>query len=175
MMKKRLLFVLLLPVALFVLVGCEYPGSTGTTEIGKTDKSFSVLPEHSVPQKRWYSETQVARGKNLFQVNCSVCHKPDASGTPNWKERDADGKLPPPPLNGTAHAWHHPLSVLRRTVRLGGVPLGGSMPGFADKLNPKEIDAILAWVQSHWSDEIYRVWHERNVQASKPMQPINKG
>jgi len=174
-MKKQFLIVLLLPVALFGLAGCENSGDTGTTDVGSSDMSLSVLPERSLQLKRWYSETQVARGDNLFQVNCAICHKPDASGTTKWRERDAKGFLPPPPLNGTAHAWHHPLSVLRRTVRLGGVRLGGTMPGFADKLNPEEIDAILAWVQSHWSDEIYRIWHERNVQASKPLQPIKKG
>ncbi|MEN8167255.1 MAG: cytochrome c [Pseudomonadota bacterium] len=173
-MKKRFLIMLSVPIAIVGLVGCENPSDTGTTNVGKSDKKFSALPQRPLPLRRWYSETQVARGDNLFQVNCSECHKPDASGTPNWKERDADGKLPPPPLNGTAHAWHHPLSVLRRTVRLGGVPLGGSMPGFADKLNSEEIDAILAWVQSHWSDEIYRVWHERNTQASRPIQPISR-
>lgn len=174
-MKKRLLIVLFIPVALFGLVGCENPSDADRADVGRAKDNYSVLPQRSLPLRRWYSETQVARGDNLFQVNCSVCHKSDASGTPNWKERDANGILPPPPINGTAHAWHHPLSVLRRTVRLGGVPLGGSMPGFADKLNPEEIDAILAWVQSHWSDEIYRVWHERDVQASKPIQPISKG
>ena len=70
-------------------------------------------------------------------------------------------------------SWHHPLSILRRTVRVGGVPLGGTMPGFADKLNSEQIDDILAWVQSHWSEKIYNVWHERNAQASK-VQRFNK-
>ena len=34
------------------------------------------------------------------------------------------------------------------------------MPGFADTLNAKQIDAILAWVQSHWSEAIYVSWLE---------------
>ncbi|MEN8180389.1 MAG: cytochrome c [Pseudomonadota bacterium] len=174
-MKKRLMIVLFSVVALFWLMGCEDASHNGANERDTTSKRFSVQPQRSLPLHRWYNQAQVARGDNLFQLNCAVCHKPDASGTPTWRERDANGVLPPPPLNGTAHAWHHPLSVLRRTVRLGGVPLGGTMPGFAEKLNPEEIDAVLAWVQSHWSDEIYRVWHERNEQASKSLQPISKG
>ena len=87
----------------------------------------------------------------------------------------ADNKYPPPPLNGTAHTWHHPLNVLRRTVRKGGVSLGGSMPGFVDKLSNREIDTILAWIQSHWSDRIYRIWDKRNRQASKRLQPLDNG
>ena len=166
-MKKRVL-ILLLP-GLIGLVGCDNQQDAAVS----IDKP--VAPSQMSPIGRWYSQAQVGRGNALFQENCASCHKPDASGTPNWRETDAQGKYPPPPLNGTAHAWHHPLSVLRRTVRVGGVPLGGTMPGFGEKLNSREVDEILAWVQSHWSDEIYRIWYERNEQASKPIRPLNKG
>jgi mono/diheme cytochrome c family protein len=44
------------------------------------------------------------------------------------------------------------------------------MPGFADKLSPQQIDQILAWVQSHWSDKIYAIWHERDLAASEGLQ-----
>ncbi len=49
------------------------------------------------------------------------------------------------------------------------------MPGFADKLTLDEINAILAWVQSHWPEEIYAVWHQRNEQASRQQTSRNKG
>ncbi|MCU7876492.1 MAG: cytochrome c [Candidatus Thiodiazotropha sp. (ex Lucinoma borealis)] len=167
-MKKSVLIVLML-ISLVGLAGCENQqrATAGVNEPAASLKTLSI--------ERWYSQAQVERGDPLFQTNCASCHKPDASGTPNWRDLDADGKLPPPPLNGTAHAWHHPLSILHRTVRVGGVPLGGTMPGFAETLNTEQINDILAWVQSHWSEEIYRIWHERNAQANKPMQPIKKG
>jgi len=110
---------------------------------------------------RWFSAQQVDRGNVLFQANCAVCHKADASGTANWSKLDANDKYPPPPLNGTAHTWHHSLKILRRVIREGGIELGGSMPGFADKFNDKQILDILAWIQNHWSDEIYSAWIER--------------
>ena len=119
---------------------------------------------------RWYTPEQVEAGAALYSQHCASCHKPNAEGTADWKTRDANGKLPPPPLNGTAHTWHHPLGILRTVVRGGGAPVGGSMPAFADKLSPQEIDAILAWVQSHWSDRIYALWHERDLAASGGMQ-----
>jgi len=111
---------------------------------------------------RWYSEQQVAQGEPLYQFYCSSCHGPEAGATPNWREADEEGNYPPPPLNGTAHAWHHPLSILRKTVQDGGIPLGGQMPPFKEVLSIEEIDAILAWVQNHWSDEVYQRWSERN-------------
>lgn len=153
-MKTRLSIVLLMSV---VVVGCNKPQEA-------TYDKQAVVNETTAPIERWYSTAQIQRGDPLFQANCAECHKANASGTTNWKQPNPDGKFPPPPLNGTAHAWHHSLSVLRRTIRLGGVRLGGTMPGFADKLNSEQIDDILAWVQSHWSDEIYRVWHQRNAQ-----------
>lgn len=130
----------------------------------------SAAPAGAPVETRWYTQEQVAAGALLYRDNCATCHKKNAEGTPEWKTRDANGKLPPPPLNGTAHTWHHPLDVLRTVVRRGGVPLGGSMPGFAEKLDQQQIDAILAWVQSHWSDEIYAIWRERDLASRGGLQ-----
>lgn len=132
----------------------------------------TAAPATAPVSPRWYRTDQVATGAPLFQTHCAECHGANAEGTPTWRETGPDGKYPPSPLNGTAHAWHHPLSILRRTVQVGGVPLGGSMPAFGDKLNQQEIDSILAWVQSHWSDEIYAMWSERNAHSSGGLTPI---
>jgi mono/diheme cytochrome c family protein len=162
----------LMASSLLLVAGLAGCGDQPTTSAG-SDKPAS--PSTLAQPERWYSQLQVERGDPLFQAHCAECHLPDASGTPDWRSPLADGKYPPPPLNGTAHAWHHPLSVLRRTVRIGGVPLGGTMPGFADKLSAEQIDDILAWVQTHWSDEIYRIWHERNTQSESRLPSIKKG
>lgn len=47
------------------------------------------------------------------------------------------------------------------------------MPGFADKLNEDQVNDVLAWVQSHWSDEIYGVWEERNQQANNGLMKMS--
>jgi thiol:disulfide interchange protein DsbC len=117
---------------------------------------------------RWYSDEQVAAGKRLFQQNCAACHGQNAEATPDWKKTDANGNYPPPPLNGSAHAWHHDLDLLRRTIREGGTKLGGQMPAFEDRLNPVEIDSVIAFFQSQWPDEIYQRWAGRNEVADLP-------
>jgi len=109
---------------------------------------------------RWYSDAQLARGESLFLQHCAACHGRRAEGTSDWKRPDANGNYPPPPLNGTAHAWHHDLEVLRRSIRQGGKPLGGVMPAFADRLGDEEIDSVIAYFQSQWPDEVYRRWAE---------------
>ncbi len=111
---------------------------------------------------RWYTSEQVALGERIFQENCQRCHGERAGGTTaDWREPLPDGRYPPPPLDGSAHAWHHPLSQLERTVHLGGAPVGGWMPAFGDKLSDQEIKAVLAYIQSLWPDRIYQAWLDR--------------
>ena len=40
-------------------------------------------------------------------------------GQPDWNVRKEDGTLPPPPLNGDGHTWHHADGLLYRIVRPG--------------------------------------------------------
>ncbi len=125
---------------------------------------LSLLPTthaQNTDTGRWYSAEQLERGKKVFAENCAVCHGPNAASTPDWKKADANGNYPPPPLDGSAHAWHHDLELLRRTVREGGVKIGGRMPPFADKLSATDIDAAISYFQSKWPDETYRKWAGR--------------
>lgn len=124
--------------------------------------SLLLMASATMAADRWYSDEQVGQGASLFAEHCASCHGNKGQGlTPDWKKTGPDGKYPPPPINGAAHAWHHPLTLLQKTIRDGGVRLGGSMPGFAEKVNAEQIDALIAWVQSQWPDTIYSAWMER--------------
>ena len=151
-------------IACLGLAGCD------ETAVQPPDPA-NLAMSHAAPNApRWYWPEQVAKGADLYLAYCAECHGQNAEGTPNWRQPGPDGKYPPPPLNGSAHTWHHPLAMLRQTVRIGGVPVGGSMPAFGDKLNNDEIDAILAWVQSHWSDQIYAFWRVRDAQSTSQLR-----
>ncbi|BAV34652.1 hypothetical protein SCL_2375 [Sulfuricaulis limicola] len=100
----------------------------------------------------------VARGGDIFKANCAVCHGANAEGAPNWQRKGPDGKLPPPPLDASGHAWHHPGTWLRDTIRQGSVARGGNMPSWEGKLSDDDIAAVIAWIQSRWPEEIYRSW-----------------
>jgi len=122
--------------------------------------------------ERWYDQKQVTWGADLFAQNCASCHGAKGEGTKNWKTPDAKGVYPPPPINGTGHAWHHDLALLRGTVKNGGKPVGGVMPAFGEKLSDEEVDAVLAYVQSQWPDQIYNTWASRGEpKAEAPSQP----
>lgn len=103
---------------------------------------------------------RLAWGRQLYRQHCAVCHRENAEGDPNWRRRDADGMWPPPALNGTAHAWHHPLDDLRRMIREGSPPGQGRMPAWKGKLSDAQIDVIILWLQSLWPDEVYVAWWE---------------
>lgn len=115
------------------------------------------VPEQPLPG-RWYSAAQVSAGADLYQTHCAVCHAADGSATADWRTPDENGIYPPPPLDGSAHTWHHPLAMLEQTIVDGGAPFGGVMPGFGSVLDSSERRAIIAWCQSLWSDEIYARW-----------------
>jgi len=110
---------------------------------------------------RWYSAAMVADGAELFARHCAACHGASGQGAANWQQRGADGHFPPPPLNGSGHAWHHPLRVLRAVIERGGTASGGAMPAFANQLNSRQRDAVIAHMQSRWPDEIYRIWAQK--------------
>lgn len=113
------------------------------------------------PQRaRWYTDDQVVLGRVVFQVHCASCHGERAEATPDWRETGGDGHYPPPPLNGTAHGWHHSLGVLKQTIQEGGAASGGVMPPFRDVLSDEESVAAIAYFQSFWSDQIYGRWRQ---------------
>jgi mono/diheme cytochrome c family protein len=110
---------------------------------------------------RWYSRDQVAQGGLVFAANCAICHGSNAEGiAEDWKQRLDDGSFPPPPLNGSAHAWHHPNSMLIQVIDNGGAAFGGKMPAFKDVLEEAEKLAAIAYFQNYWTDEIYGQWEQ---------------
>jgi mono/diheme cytochrome c family protein len=115
---------------------------------------------------RIYDFEQITRGRKLYLQYCAECHGKNAEGSPNWRQKNPDGKYPPPPLNGTGHAWHHPMNVLRMTIRDGTQKLGGSMPAWGGKLSQQEIDDIIAWIQGEWPDDIWQAWYKRNQRST---------
>jgi|TARA_B100001105_G_C22366516_1_gene432889 mono/diheme cytochrome c family protein len=101
-------------------------------------------------------------GENTFNNNCAVCHGAEAKGlAKDWKKRQEDGNYPAPPLNGTAHAWHHSPEVLLQTINEGGVELGGWMPPFKSKLSDEEKQSLLDYIQNLWPIEIQQKYNDR--------------
>ncbi len=130
--------------------------------------SGESAPEQSLVEEpksdRDYTQEQVSSGRKVFGKNCARCHGIKAKGeVEDWKKTKADGSYPAPPLNGSAHAWHHDNKTLMRTVIRGGIPLGGTMPPFRDILSETEIVNVIVYIQNLWPEEIYQAWKQRNA------------
>ena len=108
--------------------------------------------------ERWYDQSRIESGEKVYASNCVECHGARGEATPDWRRREADGSFPPPPLNGTAHTWHHPFSVLARQIKFGAPGGGGKMPTFQGKLTDDEIINVIAWIQNLWPEETYVQW-----------------
>ena len=150
-----------------LLVACGTDEDVKKVEVQKTTAKkgeiANATPTGKKVEDRWYTNAQLIRGKRVFKANCAVCHGDKGQGlVAEWKKPDADGKFPAPPLNGSAHAWHHSKELLMRTVNEGGIALGGTMIPFKDKLSEQEKEAVLAHVMSLWPKEIYDTWKKRN-------------
>ena len=127
-----------------------------------------MLPSILQAESRWYDQSAMDKGSVLFKQNCAACHGVNAEATPDWKKTDSNGKYPPPPLNGSAHTWHHSKELLKKTINEGGAKLGGVMPPFADKLSDEDLDAVIAYFQSKWPDDIYQKWSGRFLASDIP-------
>ncbi len=151
----------LLPVSLLL---------TACTSEDQSAASSADAPKIETVGSRWYTAAGVSRGGPIFTRLCADCHGKKAQGSFTWRQRGADGKFPPPPLNGTAHGWHHPIRALGSQIKFGAPGGSGTMPGFAQTLSDQDIIDLIAWFQDMWSDEIYAAWLVREQQSRASTQ-----
>lgn len=99
-------------------------------------------------------------GQAIYRNECASCHGAKMEGQPDWRIRKPDGKLPAPPHDGSGHTWHHPMEQLVAITKLGMVPPNAppgylsDMPAFGGKLNDRQIERVLAYIESQWPAEI---------------------
>jgi mono/diheme cytochrome c family protein len=118
---------------------------------------------------------QVALGAKLYAQHCGACHGMKLEGQPNWRSRQANGRLPAPPHDESGHTWHHPDQVLFAITRNGLVPpyapkdYQSDMPAFAGTLSDAEIRAVLAYIKSYWtSPEVLQAREQITRNAERP-------
>ncbi len=101
----------------------------------------------------------VATGHQIYTRNCASCHGSNLEGQPNWRRRNANGRLPAPPHDETGHTWHHADATLFDLTKYGPAALiGGTyesdMPGYEGTLTDEEILAVLSYIKSQWPEDI---------------------
>lgn len=123
----------------------------------------------SAAVERKQDAKQVTRGKVVYDKYCIECHGANGQGQPgDWRIRNADGRFPPPPLDSSAHAWHHPTAVLLEVIREGSPDGQGNMPAWKGKLSEQQMQDVVAYIKSLWSDEVYALWWKMEQQSLEP-------
>ena len=132
-----------------------------TVQAAENEKQLNKSVPTVEEVKRNIDPVTYTKGRRLFMQNCARCHGRQAEGAEHWQRPDKEGKNRPPPLNGTAHSWHHSPESLMNTIKNGAGKIGGNMPAWKGKLTDSEIKLILSWIQAQWPDEIYTAWYNR--------------
>lgn len=110
---------------------------------------------------------QVKSGLIVYERHCAGCHGREGKGQPgDWRVKRENGLYPPPPLDDSAHAWHHATPVLRKAIEEGSPPGVGDMPPWKGRLTDRQIDDVIVYIKSLWSDEVYKHWLEIESQSS---------
>lgn len=153
-MKRSIVSALL---AGLTLAACDNSPEAVVVQAPATDSSAAEAP---------LERKQVARGEAVYQQHCVECHGVAGKGLPgDWRVRNPDGRYPPPPLDDSAHAWHHPTAVLLEAVRDGSPQGEGNMPAWKGKLTEQQMQDVVAYIKSLWSDQVYRLWWKMEQQS----------
>jgi mono/diheme cytochrome c family protein len=107
----------------------------------------------------------IEAGSRIYAESCAACHGARLEGQPDWRSRNAAGRLPAPPHDETGHTWHHPMKVLFEITKYGVGRFAGpgylsDMPAFEGRLSDDEIPTVLLYIRAQWPAEIRRVHAE---------------
>jgi len=108
----------------------------------------SPYARHDIPTVPDEMSELVARGLDLYQVNCAFCHAPDGTAE-NW----IGSFLQPRPRDFTAETFvlGKAPDALREIIK-SGLP-STSMPAWRHVLSDNEIDAIIAYINTAFQNE----------------------
>ncbi len=150
-----------------LLVACEKtPDKPPVSVLAKPAAAAAAIGE---PPPRSAAAPQAARGLLIYRRHCLECHGEHGQGQAgDWRVRDAKGNYPPPPLDDSAHAWHHPTAALLEAIRDGSPQGQGNMPAWQGKLSEHEMQDVVAYIKSLWSEEVYRLWWKMERQSLEP-------
>lgn len=149
-----------------LLAGCEGPPAMSSAGVGE---GATVAVHADEPPPRSAAAAQAARGLVVYERHCMECHGAQGRGqSGDWRVRDAQGHYPPPPLDDSAHAWHHPTAALLEAIRDGSPAGEGNMPAWRGRLSEQDMRDVVAYIKSLWSDEVYRLWWEMERASLEP-------
>ena len=105
------------------------------------------------------ASAEPARGKQLYDQYCVACHGVEGRGQPGWQLQPRGA----PPLDSSAHAWHHEDAQLLTMILDKPAP-DSLMPAWRGVLSRDDALHIVAYMKSLWTPHI-----RANCQGAKHM------
>lgn len=105
-------------------------------------------------------------GETTYTTYCAACHGVDGEGQ-NPEDPyapDENGRYMAPPHNENGHTWHHGDDVLNQIINEGGMgdtQFFNEMPAFGEMLSDNQIEAVLTYIKSFWTEEQRTTQKER--------------
>ncbi len=103
----------------------------------------------------------VILGREAFIRICAACHGPNAEGYAN--------ELNAPALDATEHASEHPDQQIHDWIVNGKLGLGREMPAQGENLTDEEVHAVIAYLQTLWTEEQLAV--QQDITSRWPATP----
>jgi len=132
--------------------------------------SVAVLVAQAVLQSARNNDT-LTLGTQVYAADCARCHgaRGEGGNPAAPLARDASGLRPAPPHDSTGHTWHHPDALLKEIITNGSSypDFQSPMPAWGDKLSEAEIDAVIAYIKTWWTDE-QRQFQQQVSRRSQP-------
>ncbi|MBT9568626.1 MAG: cytochrome c [Thiobacillus sp.] len=153
-MSRRVLLAGTVVLAALVVVACEQ------APVGDAERVGVVQPRASFK----LDAAEVKRGQALYEKHCLGCHGESGRGTVlDWRIRDGDGQLPPPPLDDSARTSLLATGELLDIVREGR----GNMPAWKNTLSERDMERVVTYIKSLWTPAVYRLWWSTELRAQK--------
>lgn len=118
---------------------------------------------------RHFEPASVARGAGLYEQHCALCHGPQAQGHPDWQTPSDGVFAAAPPLNGTGNDWKRTRTELAAVIKNGVRRKSDKtdvMPAWKGRLNDRDIEDVVNWMQSLWPEHVYDAWNKAQAAAA---------
>lgn len=104
----------------------------------------------------------VAQGREIYLRACAECHGERGQGYVDHPSA--------PPLDDSGHAWHHPDQQIYGWIVDGKLGVaGGGMPALGDRLSDEEVEAVIAYLHTLWTEE--QLETQQDVTTRYPTRP----
>lgn len=173
MIRLKTLFLWLVMIVLSSCSPADKLEITITPSIN-LDEVISILPTISPTEVYTYAQladnTTLEIGNSIYEIHCASCHGFNGEGQFPDAPMQADntGRIGAPPHNESGHSWHHADELLFEIIHDGGHASSDmfyEMPIFGETLSDDEINAVLAYIKTMWTDEQRLIQAERSLQS----------